>query len=102
MDLALELGMTYEQLRNTMSDSELRMWSRRRNEQLFPMQRLELYLAQLTRWVAIVSGQHDAKTEDFMLKFAAPGNPAPAGEVDVEALQDAFNFAPRVVRRKNG
>lgn len=92
--------MTYQQLRQSMPDRELLMWVRYRNQRRFPQHRLELMLAQLTRWVAMVAGQTDAKTEDFMLEFAAAGTTPPDREADVDALQQAFNFAPRVVRRK--
>lgn len=64
MDLALNLGMTVEQLSRSMTESEFVMWQRYlRKKKAFPLRRIEFFLANIARLVQ--GGSHGL--DRFML-----------------------------------
>lgn len=91
MDLALEMGMPYEQLARQMTEREFRAWGEYASRKMLPARRMEWYLAQITRWIAMtMGGAKDAKTSDFMMEFE-PVDPYDA----LEEARQALGFPPR-------
>jgi hypothetical protein len=99
MELALEMGMPFEQLKRVMTERELQAWSRYTHANLMPSRRLELYMAQLTCWVVRMLGNKNANIEDFIIELAVDDQPEKeAVVIDLEAARDAFQFKPKFVR----
>lgn len=72
MDLALELGMTVRELERRMSERELSEWAQYKRERLFPTQRMEVYLAQVTFAIAKSAGSKATSLTDFLIEFGPP------------------------------
>jgi len=105
MDLALAFGRPFEELADTLSERELKAWASYHKRRLLPMQRLELYLAQLTAWVARSSGV-TGEIADFLIKFepVAPtaepaGTAAAPADPEIAQVAAALKFAPRFKKR---
>ena len=91
-DLALELGQPVEVLARTMTEREFKAWQRYAERRMLPSRRMELALAQLTMWVAVLCGVTDKSVGDFLLDVPTADE---AGESDVDDLKSALGFAPR-------
>ena len=102
MDLALELGMPYEELARTMTEREFVHWQVYMGRRMLPTRRLEVYLAQLTFHVARAwGGAQNTKVTDYLLFDHREQDERPMTEDEQleEAIQ-TFNFKPRLHRRK--
>src|SRR5262249_34982861 len=104
MDLALELGMTKNELSLRMTEGELQGWMRYGVKRSFPTRRVEMYLAQLAMVVARSAGA-EVKLGDFILDFDIRDmldvkKEEEEEEFTVEEVQQAFKFAPRMKRKK--
>lgn len=101
-ELALHLGGTAEALGRSMSEREFRSWMGYSNERGLPWERFELYMAQLTMWVARSMGGNFGMTlKDFILmgpNAASSGDGAE--EPTVEEAREAFQFRPRKRKEK--
>jgi hypothetical protein len=100
MDLALELGMPFETMARSMTESEFRTWQRYVQKRMLPARRVELQLARICQLIAVtMGGAKDATVMDYMLHVAdeRPENADPEG--DLEAAKEVFQFAPRVKRQ---
>lgn len=91
MELALHLGKTLEELEQ-MSAPEYGLWLRHASQRMLPWRRMELYLAQIARLIAVtMGGAKDAKLIDFMFE----------PEEEISTVEDAtvvFEFAPRKLK----
>ena len=90
MDLALEFGIPFEELRERLTERELNEWYRYARKFLLPTQRLGIYLAQLTMWAAKAAPNGigmGMTVEDFIV-------PPPAF---LDAIEDEEDPAPREV-----
>lgn len=91
--------MTHAQLTREMTERELKQWKKFRKQALFPLERIELYLAQVAQVVAGSMGARGAKLADYIIELRDPDEDhdeaAAPTEVDVKALQKVFEFKPR-------
>lgn len=96
MELALELGMTLDEI-GQMSEDEFIRWQRFRAKHLFPARRMELYLAQISFLIASSGGARNKTIEDYMLKSAEAEDEVEddTEEPDLEELKNVFQFNPR-------
>lgn len=94
MDLALQLGGTVSELRDRMPERELNQWAMYAKQRVMPLQRIELYLAQVAWVVACAMGGSDsARLSDFVIDFGNESEPEHAPSLDEAAA--AFGFNPR-------
>lgn len=95
MDLALELGMPYEELASTMTEREFIRWQVYMGRRMLPTRRFEIYMAQLTFHVARAwGGAEGKKITDYFL-FEEQAEPELTEEEQLEEAIKAFNFSPR-------
>lgn len=100
MDLSLALGLPSELLSRVMTEREFRRWGMYRRKNLLPWQKMEIYMAQLTRMIAVtMGGLKDAKIADYMIEFQPPADAEPANAEQyvptAEEAQQIFGFNPR-------
>lgn len=94
MALALEFGMPVGMMTKVMTEPEFAQWSRFARRRMLPLQRLEIYLAQIAMMIArTMGGATDAKLSDFMIQTLT--DQEVQEEEDLEALKEAFGFNPR-------
>jgi len=99
MELALNFGIPFEQLRQTMTEREFQSWAEYRNRRRMPLERLELYLAQIACWCARTTGANGS-INDFMIEFvSAPSLPEGTSKDLAEAVVE-FGFSPRFKKEK--
>lgn len=96
MDLALQFGIPLEELRERLTERELRQWVIYARQRVMPQHRIESYLAKLGWVIARVFSSKDADIgiEDFVIDF--DGREPSSDELpDLEATMEAFQFKPR-------
>ena len=74
MDLALEFRLPVGVLSGILTERELRAWDRYDKRYHLPQRRLELYLAQIARYIAATMGGSKAPLSAFL--FDPPGEGA--------------------------
>lgn len=104
MDLALELGRTVEELSESMTERELRLWARYSRQKMLPARRLEVYLAQIALRVAWSAGADNLSLDDML--FDGRRRPVDNAESGARAI-DAVAGGVKVIRlgqkrRRNG
>jgi len=93
MELALHLGMTVQELTDSMLESELNQWANYARRTPLPFKRMEIMLAQVCLVMAkTMGGAKQVGVTDFML--AIPED-MPANVTRIEAARKAFGFNPR-------
>lgn len=94
MELALHLGMTVQQLTDSMLESELNQWANYARRSPLPFKRMEIMLAQVCLLIAkTMGGAKQVGVMDFML--ALPDEDLPDNVTRIEAARKAFGFNPR-------
>lgn len=97
MDLALQLGGTVSELRERMPERELNQWAMYAKQRVMPLQRIELYLAQVAWIVArAVGGSESAILSDFIIDFGNESEPEREPSFDDAAAAFGFNPRPKV------
>jgi len=91
MDLALEFGLPVGVLSRLLTEREFRAWDRYARRKMLPSRRVELYLAQIARYIAQTMGGADAPLSAFLFD---PQPDAP-DEVDLDEMKKAFGFNPQ-------
>jgi hypothetical protein len=76
-----------------MTEPEFQQWARYARRRLLPMQRMEIYLAQIAMYVVKAAGG-EGKIADFMIQ-TFEDEPVEEPEDELEAAKEAFGFAPR-------
>lgn len=95
MDLALSLGQSVGSLSRTMSEREFMRWQKYSAKRLLPWQRMEWYLAQMTRWIAMtMGGLSDARLQDFLMPMRDPEEDEMDDEETLQEAIVAFQFSP--------
>lgn len=95
MELALEIGQPAEFLARMMTEREFRRWIAYRGKRMWPMQRMEMYLAQIAQLIAItMGGAKEAKITDYLIELRQAG-PVESEVVDLKEIREAFGYSPR-------
>jgi hypothetical protein len=101
MELSLHLGGTLQGLSRTMSEAEFQAWGIYAYKRMLPFRRLEVYLAQLTLWVARSAGYSGMGVQDFLLDTRLEAvEDEPEGEPTVAEAQNVFEFQPKYRKKR--
>jgi hypothetical protein len=94
MDLALELGMPAQQLRETMTELELALWVEYARKKFLPTRRIEVYLAQIAKAMA------GGTIADYLLDMQKGPAPLTSGEGASALGSIAGGIGVRVLGKK--
>lgn len=103
MELALEFGMPVGMMSRVMSEAELEQWARYASRRLLPTKRIEILLAQVSRFIAMtMGGATDASIADFMIQPRIEEPEVVVTDEDLAEMKEFFGFSPRPRRVSNG
>jgi hypothetical protein len=89
MDLALEFGLPVGMLSRLLTERELLAWNRYSRRKMLPQRRIELYLAQIARLIAVTMGGSKAPLSAFLFD-----PPSADTDADAVAFDEDAEFNP--------
>lgn len=100
MDLALHLGFTVEGLKRAMTERELVAWATYAGQRMLPWRRIELYLAQVSMYIAATMGGAKNPSIDQFMFDARQQAPAAGEQLTAEDVAAYFGAEIRLRRGK--
>jgi hypothetical protein len=91
--LSLQLGIPEEELAARLTNRSFERYRHYAARHLLPTRRIQLQLAQLTMWTAMVAGHKDGKVGDFLIG-PTDEEEQEQGEQDLDVMRAEFGFKP--------